>query len=83
MIACVSGGPLPLKPPDRAPISSAAVPPDARASMKRITAAAYVLLQELRRHLAATTCVTGQVGTLQERLVKLSTPVTVSARSRG
>ena len=45
-----------------------------------LTAAAYVLLQTLRRHLAATPCATHQVGTLRERLLKLGTRVTVSAR---
>ena len=36
-----------------------------------LTAAAYVLLQELRRHVAATPCVGTQVSTLRERLLKL------------
>ncbi|HYM90493.1 MAG TPA: IS1380 family transposase [bacterium] len=45
-----------------------------------LTAAAYVLLQELRRHLAATACAGSQVGTLRERLLKLGTRVSVSAR---
>ena len=44
-----------------------------------LTAAAYVLLQDLRRHLAAAGPAP-QVGTLRERLVKLGTRVTVSAR---
>ena len=45
-----------------------------------LTAAAYVLLQELRRHLAATPCAAGQVSTLRERLFKVATRVTVSTR---
>lgn len=45
-----------------------------------LTAAAYVLLQELRRHLARTACATSQVSTLRERLIKLGTRVQVSAR---
>jgi hypothetical protein len=45
-----------------------------------LTAAAYVLLQELRRHVAATPCAGTQVSTLRERLLKLGTRVTVSAR---
>jgi hypothetical protein len=44
-----------------------------------LTAAAYVLLQALRRHLAAAGPAP-QVGTLRERLVKLGARVTVSAR---
>jgi len=44
-----------------------------------LTAAAYVLLQEFRRHLAAAGPAP-QVGTLRERLVKLGTRVSVSAR---
>jgi len=45
-----------------------------------LTAAAYVLLQTLREHLAATPCAGSQVGTLRERLLKLGTRVSVSAR---
>jgi hypothetical protein len=45
-----------------------------------LTAAAYVLLQELRRALAATPCAASQVETLRERLIKLGTRVRVSAR---
>jgi len=45
-----------------------------------LTAAAYVLLQELRRHLAETPGASPQVSTLRERLFKLGTRVTVSAR---
>ncbi len=45
-----------------------------------LTAAAYVLLQTLRQHLAATPCAANQVGTLRERLLKLGTRVSVSAR---
>lgn len=44
-----------------------------------LTAAAYVLLQDLRRHLAPAGPAP-QVGTLRERLVKLGTRVSVSAR---
>jgi hypothetical protein len=45
-----------------------------------LTAAAYVLLQTLRQHLAATPCAATQVGPLRERLLKLGTRVSVSAR---
>jgi hypothetical protein len=45
-----------------------------------LTAAAYVLLQTLRQHLAATPCAANQVGTLRERVLKLGTRVSVSAR---
>jgi len=45
-----------------------------------LTSAAYVLLQELRNHLAATACGDSQVSTLRERLLKLEARVTVSAR---
>ncbi len=45
-----------------------------------LTAAAYVLLQTLRQHLADTSCADSQVGTLRERMLKLGTRVTVSAR---
>lgn len=45
-----------------------------------LTAAAYVLLQELRRHLAATACGASQVSTIRDRLLKLGARVTVSAR---
>jgi hypothetical protein len=45
-----------------------------------LTAAAYVLLRELGRHLASTACAASQVGTLGERLLKLGARVTVSAR---
>ncbi len=45
-----------------------------------LTAAAYVLLQTLRQHLAATPCAANQVGPLRERLLKLGTRVSVSAR---
>jgi hypothetical protein len=45
-----------------------------------LTAAAYVLLQELRRHLPETPGASPQVSTLHERLFKLGTRVTVSAR---
>lgn len=45
-----------------------------------LTAAAYVLFQELRRHLTATPGASPQVSTLRERLFKLGTRVSVSAR---
>jgi hypothetical protein len=45
-----------------------------------LTAAAYVLLQELRHHLATPGGPAPQVGTLRERLLKLGTRVSVSAR---
>ena len=56
--------------------------PQFRANAFRVllTAAAYVLLQELRRHVAATPCAGTQVSTLRERLLKLGARVTVSAR---
>ena len=56
--------------------------PQFRANAFRVllTAAAYVLLQALRRTLATTTCAASQVSTLRERLIKLGTRVTVSTR---
>jgi hypothetical protein len=45
-----------------------------------LTAAAYVLLQELRLRAARTGCARAQVWTLRERLLKLGTRVMVSAR---
>jgi hypothetical protein len=45
-----------------------------------LTAAAYVLMQELRLRAAATRCARAQVGTLRERLLKLGARVVVSAR---
>jgi len=45
-----------------------------------LTAAAYVLLQELRLRLARTDCARAQVGTLRERLLKLGARVAVSVR---
>lgn len=45
-----------------------------------LTAAAYVLLQELRRRAAGTTCATAQVSTLRERLLKLAVWVERSVR---
>ena len=45
-----------------------------------LTAAAYILLQALRRRLATTPAATYQVGTLRERLFKLGARVQVSAR---
>ena len=37
-----------------------------------LTAAAYALFQELRRHAQGTACATAQVSTLRERLLKLA-----------
>jgi hypothetical protein len=45
-----------------------------------LTAAAYVLLQELRRHAQGTVCATAQVSTLRERLLKLAVWVERSVR---
>ena len=45
-----------------------------------MTAAAYVLMQELRLRAARTDCARAQVGTLRERLLKLGARVIVSAR---
>jgi len=45
-----------------------------------MTAAAYVLMQELRLHAARTACARAQVQTLRERLLKLGAHVIVSAR---
>ncbi len=45
-----------------------------------LTAAAYVLLQELRLRLARTDCARAQVSTLRERLLKLGARVVVSVR---
>lgn len=45
-----------------------------------LTAAAYVLMQELRLRLAGTSCARAQVSTLRERLLKLGVYVVVSAR---
>jgi hypothetical protein len=45
-----------------------------------LTAAAYVLMQELRFRAAGTACVRAQVGTLRERLLKLGARVLVSVR---
>jgi len=45
-----------------------------------LTAAAYVLLQELRRRAVGTACARAQVTTLRERLLKLGTRVVVSVR---
>jgi hypothetical protein len=45
-----------------------------------LTAAAYVLLQELRRHAQGTGCATAQVSTLRERLLKLAVWVERSVR---
>jgi hypothetical protein len=45
-----------------------------------LTAAAYVLLQELRRRAAGTACAQAQVTTLRERLLKLAVWVKGSVR---
>ncbi len=45
-----------------------------------LTAAAYVLLQELRLRLARTDCARAQVATLRQRLLKLGAQVVVSVR---
>lgn len=45
-----------------------------------LTAAAYVLLQELRRQAQGTSCATAQVSTLRERLLKLAVWVERSVR---
>ena len=45
-----------------------------------LTAAAYVLLQELRRHAARTAYARAQVSTLRERLLKIGVRVVASAR---
>lgn len=45
-----------------------------------LTAAAYVLLQELRRHAQGTVCANAQVATLRERLLKLAVWVERSVR---
>ncbi|MDH4209249.1 MAG: IS1380 family transposase [Anaerolineae bacterium] len=45
-----------------------------------LTTAAYVLLQELRRHAQGTACATAQVATLRERLLKLAVWVERSVR---
>ena len=45
-----------------------------------LTAAAYVLMQELRLRAAHTNCARAQVGMLRERLVKLGAHVVASVR---
>ena len=45
-----------------------------------LTAAAYVLMQELRLRAAHTNCARAQVWTLRERLLKLGARVVVSVR---
>jgi hypothetical protein len=45
-----------------------------------MTAAAYILMQELRLRLASTSCARAQVSTLRERLIKLGVHVVVSVR---
>ena len=45
-----------------------------------LTAAAYVLMQELRLRAARTACAHAQVSTLRERLLKLGVSVVTSVR---
>jgi hypothetical protein len=45
-----------------------------------LTAAAYVLMQELRLHLAPTRHARAQVATLRERFLKVGTQVVASVR---
>jgi len=45
-----------------------------------MTAAAYILMQELRLRLARTSCARAQVSTLRERFIKLGAHVVVSVR---
>lgn len=45
-----------------------------------LTAAAYILVQALRRHAAGTPCATAQASTLRERLLKIAVWVTQSVR---
>jgi len=45
-----------------------------------MTAAAYVLMQQLRLRAARTSCARAQVQTLRERLLKLGAHVVVSVR---
>ena len=45
-----------------------------------LTAAAYVLMQEMRLHLAVTRHARAQVSTLRERFLKLGAQVVVSVR---
>ena len=45
-----------------------------------MTAAAYVLMQELRLRAARTACARAQIWTLRERLLKLGAQVVVSVR---
>ena len=45
-----------------------------------LTAAAYVLMQELRLRAARTACARAQVRTLRERLLKLGVSVVTSVR---
>ena len=45
-----------------------------------MTAAAYILMQELRLRLARTSCARAQVSTLRERFIKLGVHVVVSVR---
>jgi hypothetical protein len=45
-----------------------------------MTAAAYVLMQELRHQAAGTVCARAQVGTLRERLIKIGVRIEASVR---
>lgn len=45
-----------------------------------LTAAAYILMQELRRHAAHTSCARAQVATLRDRLLKIGVQVSSSVR---
>jgi hypothetical protein len=45
-----------------------------------MTAAAYVLMQELRHHAAGTACARAQVSTLRERLIKIGVRIEASVR---
>jgi hypothetical protein len=45
-----------------------------------LTAAAYVVMQELRLQAAGTTCARAQVTRLRERLLKLGVSIVVSVR---
>jgi len=45
-----------------------------------LTLAAYILLQDLRRRAAGTTCANAQISALRERLIKLAARVECSVR---
>jgi hypothetical protein len=46
----------------------------------RLTLAAHILLQDLRRRAAGTTCSNAQISALRERLIKLAARVECSVR---